>query len=118
MTPSGRRPGSVSSSSGWPGSPTPACWCCARPSTWRTCLRAATRVLGARLGRPDLPYVQVPPDGLRAALLGAGMSESGASAMVELQLDLNRQRSFAAVRAAADATTPTRLEAFLSEVLR
>ena len=81
-------------------------------------MRAATRVLGARLGRPDLPYVQFPPDGLRAALLGAGMSESGASAMVELQLDLNRQRSFAAVRAAADATTPTRLEAFLSEVLR
>jgi uncharacterized protein YbjT (DUF2867 family) len=81
-------------------------------------MRAATRVLGARLGRPDLPYVQFPPDGLRAALLGAGMSESGASAMVELQLDLNRQRSFATVRAAADATTPTRLEEFLSEVLR
>jgi uncharacterized protein YbjT (DUF2867 family) len=81
-------------------------------------MRAATRNLGERLGRPDLPYVQFPPDGLRAALLGAGMSESGASAMVELQLDLNRQRSFAAVRAAADATTPTRLEEFLSEVLR
>ena len=81
-------------------------------------MRAATQTLGERLGRPDLPYVQFPPDGLRAALLGAGMSESGASAMVELQLDLNRQRSFAAVRAAADATTPTRLEAFLSEVLR
>jgi uncharacterized protein YbjT (DUF2867 family) len=81
-------------------------------------MRAATRNLGERLGRPDLPYVQFPPDGLRAALLGAGMSESGASAMVELQLDLNRQRSFAAVRAAADVTTPTRLEEFLSEVLR
>ena len=81
-------------------------------------MRAATQTLGERLGRPDLPYVQFPPDGLRAALLGAGMSESGASAMVELQLDLNRQRSFAAVRVAADATTPTRLEAFLSEVLR
>ena len=81
-------------------------------------MRAATQTLGERLGRPDLPYVQFPPDGLRAALLGAGMSESGASAMVELQLDLNRQRSFAAVRAAADATTPTRLEEFLSEVLR
>jgi hypothetical protein len=39
------------------------------------------------------------------------------SAMVELQLDLNRRRSFAAVRAAADATTPTRLEEFLSEML-
>jgi uncharacterized protein YbjT (DUF2867 family) len=81
-------------------------------------MRAATRALGERLGRPDLPYVQFPPDGLRAALLGAGMSESGASAMVELQLDLNRQRSFAAVRAAADATTPTRLDELLAEVLR
>jgi uncharacterized protein YbjT (DUF2867 family) len=80
--------------------------------------RAATRALGERLGRPELPYVQFPPDGLRAALLGAGMSEEGASAMVELQLDLNRQRSFAAVRDAADVTTTTRLEEFLEDALR
>lgn len=80
-------------------------------------LRAATQAIGRRLGRPELPYVQLPPDGLRGALLGAGLSEEGAEAMVELQLALNRQRSFAAVRAAADVTTPTRLEEFLEEAL-
>ena len=81
-------------------------------------LRAATQALGRRLGRPELPYVQFPPDGLRGALLGTGLSEEGAAAMVELQLALNRQRSFGAVRAAADATTPTRLEEFLEAALR
>ena len=81
-------------------------------------LRAATRALGERLGRPELPYVQFPPDGLRDALLGAGMSEEGASAMVELQLGLNRHGSFEAVRRAADATASTRLEEFLQEVTR
>jgi uncharacterized protein YbjT (DUF2867 family) len=81
-------------------------------------LRAATRALGRRLGLPDLAYVQVPPDGVRAALRGAGMSEEGASQMVELQLALNRSGPFHAVRAAADAIAPTRLEAFLEDALR
>jgi uncharacterized protein YbjT (DUF2867 family) len=81
-------------------------------------LRAATLALGERLGRPDARYVQLPAADLRAALLGAGMSESGASAMVELQLGLNRHGSFAAVRRAADATAPTRLGQFLDEALR
>ena len=80
-------------------------------------LRAATRALGRRLGLPDLAYVQFPPDGVRAALVGAGMSEAGASAMVELQLDLNGNGPFDAVRRAADATTPTRLEELLDEVM-
>ncbi|HZB58566.1 MAG TPA: NAD(P)H-binding protein [Actinomycetota bacterium] len=81
-------------------------------------LRAATQAIGRRLGRPELPYVQFPPDALRGALLGAGLSEEGAAAMVELQLALNRQRSFRAVRDAADVTTPTRLEEFLEAALR
>ena len=81
-------------------------------------LRAATQAIGRRLGRPELPYVQFPPDALRGALLGAGLSGEGAAAMVELQLALNRQRSFRAVRDAADVTTPTRLEEFLEAALR
>jgi uncharacterized protein YbjT (DUF2867 family) len=79
-------------------------------------LRVATRALGRRLGPPDLAYVQFPPDGVRAALVAAGMSEAGASAMVELQLDLNRTGPFDALRRAADATAPTRLEEFLDQV--
>jgi uncharacterized protein YbjT (DUF2867 family) len=81
-------------------------------------MTAATRALGERLGLPDLPYVQFPPDGVRGALLGAGMSEEAASQMVELQLGLNRAGPFHAVRRAADATAPTRLEEFLGTVLR
>jgi len=81
-------------------------------------LRAATRALGQRLGLPELAYVQFPPEGVRAALRSAGMSEEGASAMVELQLDLNGHGPFDAVRRAADATTPTRLEELLDEVAR
>jgi uncharacterized protein YbjT (DUF2867 family) len=81
-------------------------------------LRAATRALGERLGRPDARYVQLLAADMRGALLGAGMSESGASAMVELQTGLNRHGSFAAVRRAADLTAPTRLGRFLDEALR
>jgi uncharacterized protein YbjT (DUF2867 family) len=81
-------------------------------------LRAATRALGQRLGLPDVGYVQFPPADVRGALMGFGMSEAGASAMVELQLGLNRHGSFAAVRDAADAATPTRLADFLEEATR
>jgi uncharacterized protein YbjT (DUF2867 family) len=80
-------------------------------------MAAATRALGERLGLPDLPYVQFPPDGVRGALVGAGMSEEAAAEMVELQLALNRAGPFHAVRRAADTTTPTRLEEFLDTVL-
>jgi uncharacterized protein YbjT (DUF2867 family) len=79
-------------------------------------LRAATRALGERLGLPDVQYVQLPPAGMKGALVGAGMSEEAASEMVELQLAINDQRPFADLRRTADATAPTRLGAFLDEV--
>ena len=81
-------------------------------------LRAATRALGERLGLPDVGYVQFPPADVQGALMGFGMSEAGASAMVELQLGLNRHGSFASVRDTADATTATRLADFLEEAIR
>jgi hypothetical protein len=81
-------------------------------------LRAATRALGERLGLPGVGYVQFPPADVQGALMGFGMSEAGASAMVELQLGLNRHGSFASVRGTADATTPTRLADFLEEATR
>jgi uncharacterized protein YbjT (DUF2867 family) len=80
-------------------------------------MRAATRAIGERLGLPDLPYVQFPPDGVRAALAGAGMSEEAASLMVDMQLAMNRGRPFAGVRRTAEEATPTTLEAFLKEAV-
>jgi uncharacterized protein YbjT (DUF2867 family) len=80
-------------------------------------MRAATRAIGERLGLPELPYVQFPPDGVRAALAGAGMSQEAAALMVEMQLAINQSRKFAGARRTAETTTPTTLEAFLKEAL-
>jgi uncharacterized protein YbjT (DUF2867 family) len=80
-------------------------------------MRAATRAIGERLGLAELPYVQFPPDGVRAALAGAGMSAEAAGLMVEMQLAINQDRKFADARRTAETTTPTTLEAFLKEAL-
>ena len=80
-------------------------------------MAAATRAIGERLGLPDLPYVQFPPDGVRAALAGAGMSTEAASLMVDVQLAMNRGWPFASVRRTPEEATPTTLEAFLKETM-
>ena len=52
-------------------------------------MNEATRVLGTALGLPDLPYVEFPPEGVKAALLDAGMPEEVAWLLVEGQLAIN-----------------------------
>jgi uncharacterized protein YbjT (DUF2867 family) len=80
-------------------------------------MAAATRAIGDRLGLPDLPYVQFPPDGVRAALAGAGLSREAASLMVDMQLAMNRGWPFSSVRRTGEQATPTTLETFLKETL-
>jgi uncharacterized protein YbjT (DUF2867 family) len=80
-------------------------------------MREATRMIGSLLGWPDLPYVEFPPEGVKKALLSAGMSENAASLLVEMQLALNEGRPFAGIERTAEATTPTRLEEFLMNAL-
>ena len=68
------------------------------------------RVIGEAIGRPDLPYVQIPEDDLRAALEAAGWSPDA----TRLQVELNRVFSDGSVAARATrtpaSTTPTRFE--------
>jgi hypothetical protein len=66
---------------------------------------------------PDLPYVEFPPDGVKGALVEAGMSEEVAGLLVDLQLALNERRYFEGVHRAPESTTPTRLEDFLATAL-
>jgi uncharacterized protein YbjT (DUF2867 family) len=77
----------------------------------------ATRMIGDRLGTPDLPYVEFPADGVKAALVGAGMSEQAAGQLVDMQLAVNQGVYFEGVRRTADSSTPTRLADFLSRTL-
>jgi uncharacterized protein YbjT (DUF2867 family) len=78
----------------------------------------ATRILGAALGRPDLPYVRFAEEDLVAALIGQGLSPAFAA----LQVEMNRAFSAGIVvsregRGAAN-TTPTRFEDFAAELAR
>jgi uncharacterized protein YbjT (DUF2867 family) len=80
-------------------------------------MNEVTLALGAALGIADLPYVEFPPDGVKAALQGAGMSEEFASLLVEMQLALNDGRMTDEVQRTAESTTPTGVEEFLSSAL-
>ena len=70
------------------------------------------RMIGAAIGRPDLAYVQIPEDDLRAALAAAGWSPDA----TRLQVEMNRVFSDGSVAAratrTAGSTTPTRFEDF------
>jgi uncharacterized protein YbjT (DUF2867 family) len=77
----------------------------------------ATKAIGERLDMPDLPYVTFPPDDVKGALIGAGMSEQVAGLIVDMQIALNEGVYFEGVRRTAESTTPTRLEDFLSKAL-
>lgn len=75
----------------------------------------ATKILGAAIGRPDLPYVQFPPDATKGALVGQGFSESLADDYVEMSQGFNSGHIGNEPRSKAN-TTPTSLEEFAGEV--
>ncbi len=77
----------------------------------------ATKAIGERLGMPDLPYITFPPDDVKAALQGAGMSAQVAGLIVDMQLALNKGTYFEGIQRGPESTTPTRLENFLSQAL-
>jgi uncharacterized protein YbjT (DUF2867 family) len=80
-------------------------------------MREATRAIGSMLGMPELPYVEFPPDDMKGALIGAGMSEEAASLIVDMQLAISDGRFFDGVTRTAGTTTPTELEEFLDDTL-
>ena len=77
----------------------------------------ATLAIGARLGMPDLAYVQFPPEGVKGALIGAGMSEEVAGLIVDMQLAVSDGLYFEGVQRSPASTTPTRLQDFLATAL-
>ena len=77
----------------------------------------ATLAIGARLGMPDLAYVQFPPEGVKGALIGAGMSEEAAGLIVDMQLAVSDGLYFEGVQRSPASTTPTRLQDFLATAL-
>jgi len=76
----------------------------------------AAGILGRSIGRPDLPYVQFSYDDTRAALAGAGLSESVADLVVEMYRGLNDGLIVPTQARTPLTTTPTTLEVWAEEV--
>lgn len=79
--------------------------------------REVTAILGDRIGRPGLQYVQLPDTEMLHALTGAGLSADVAAQ----NLDMNRAMSDRTIRSregrGPQNTTPTRFEDFADELV-
>jgi uncharacterized protein YbjT (DUF2867 family) len=77
----------------------------------------ATRIIGERIGKPDLQYVQFSYEDEVGALVGAGLSKSFA----RLYVDMTRAFNEDTIRPPArtrENTTPTRFEDFADDLAR
>lgn len=75
----------------------------------------ATRILGAAIDKPDLPYVQFSEEDAEKGMVGAGISPSVAKAFVEMNRAFNTGLVSFPIRN-AENTTPTTLEEFAQQV--
>jgi uncharacterized protein YbjT (DUF2867 family) len=78
----------------------------------------ATRLLGKRIGKPDLQYVQFSYADETKALVQAGMSESFAGLYAEMTRAFNEGRVKPQKGRTPANTTPTRFEDFAGELAR
>ena len=78
-------------------------------------MNEATAIIGKAIGKPDLQYVQVPPEQVRAGLLEAGMSGNMADLLLEMSGSLNSGFMRAQEKRSPENTTPTSFETFVAE---
>ncbi|MDM0050118.1 NmrA family NAD(P)-binding protein [Variovorax sp. J22R115] len=74
------------------------------------------RILGQRIGQPDLHYVQLPDADMADALVGAGLSASFADLYVEMTRAFNANRVHPLAGCATRSCTPTTFEHFAGEL--
>jgi uncharacterized protein YbjT (DUF2867 family) len=77
-----------------------------------------TRILGARIGKPDLAYVQFPYEAFGAALEQTGLSKDLARLYVEMSRAFNDGIVKPVGGRTPASTTPTTFESFASELAR
>jgi len=75
-----------------------------------------TRILGERIGKPDLAYVEFPYDDFAAALEQAGLSPSMAALYAEMSRAMNEGRIVPVEGRNPRNTTPTPFESVADEL--
>jgi uncharacterized protein YbjT (DUF2867 family) len=80
--------------------------------------REVVRLIGERIGKPDLAYVQLSYAEMVGSLVQVGLSESFANAYVAMTRSFNEERVGANEARTPGNTTPTRFEDFVDELAR
>jgi uncharacterized protein YbjT (DUF2867 family) len=78
----------------------------------------ATRIIGARIGKPDLPYVQFPYADFTASLVQMGISSNVAELYTELSRAIDEGKLKSIEGRGPGNTTPTRFEDFVETLAR
>lgn len=78
----------------------------------------ATRILGARIGKPDLEYVQLSYANYEAALVQAGLAPDFAALYAEMARAFNDGKVTSREGRRSENTTPTRFEDFTEALAR
>lgn len=81
-------------------------------------MQEATRILGTSIGKPDLKYVQFPYADALKAMVGMGLSESYAGALVEMSRHFNEAQTLGTQPRGPAQTTPTTLEQFARDTFQ
>ena len=75
-------------------------------------MKEATAILGQKIGKPDLPYIQFPDADFTGALTQAGFSAGTAASFVEMAHALSERRVRSLQGRTAETTMPTTFEQF------
>jgi uncharacterized protein YbjT (DUF2867 family) len=75
-------------------------------------MRETTRMIGQRIGKPDLAYIQFPDADFKGALLQAGLSAGIADSFVEMSHALSDGTIRAQQGRTPETTMPTGFDAF------
>jgi uncharacterized protein YbjT (DUF2867 family) len=78
-------------------------------------MNEATAIIGKAIGKPDLRYVQLPPEQVRRGLLQAGMTGNMADLLLEMSASLNSGFMRALEKRSPENTTATSFETFVAE---
>lgn len=78
-------------------------------------MNEATAIIGRAIGKPDLQYMQLPPQQVRTGLLQVGMSGNMADLLLEMSASLNSGHISALEKRSPVNTTPTSFETFVAE---
>jgi uncharacterized protein YbjT (DUF2867 family) len=78
----------------------------------------ATRIIGARIGKPDLQYVQFPYTDFAASLVAVGMTQNVAGLYAEMTRAINEGKVNSLEGRRPENTTPSRFEDFAEDLAR